>query len=481
MYRGVKKIIFLKMFIIILASSLSATSLRDSVQEVINTNPNVIAERRNQEAFRKYVDERKGSYLPTIDIEAYYQDGKIRRDRDSVEDDGKWETQDGYNAAIILRQYIYDGGLTPAQVAETKYQELSNKYRSLNVIENTVLETVKAYNSLVQSDEILKLTESMIKVNEENLVTAKQQEEISGEVLETYQVSSKLHFTKDRYIEENETKTSSLATYYRLVGKKIKDKTCRPGIDETKLPKDLDEAIKVAVISNHKILEQIQKIKLQREKIAQANAAFLPIIDLELKASIDNDLELNEDGREDEKYARINLSWNLFNGNKDKTTSEQEKLFLQEQKKTLDDITAEVVAEVKSLYNKHYTLENRINELKKYVEANVNIVEVYRDEFQAGTRTFVDILNAESELYESTKTLIEIEFSRLNNYYDLMYNLSGLTDSILYSTNQDCINIPPRVVEYKPKKNENTLEMELDGLISDEDSELIRKELELDK
>ena len=461
--------------IILFSSSLFATSLRDSVQEVINTNPNVIAERKNQEAYRKYVDERKGSYLPTLDIEAYYQDGKERRD--SVVDDGQWTSKNGYNAAIIFRQYIYDGGLTPAQVAETKYQELSNKHRSLNVIENTVLETVKAYNALVQSDEILKLTESMIKVNEDNLVTAKQQEEISGEVLETYQVSSKLHFTKDRYIEENESKTTSLATYYRLVGKEIKDKTCRPGIDETKLPKSLDEAIKVAVISNHRILEQIQKIKLQREKIAQANAAFLPSINLELKASLDNDLELSED----EKYARINLNWNLFNGNKDSITSEQEKLFLQEQKKTLDDITAEVVAEIKSLYSKHHTLEKRIEQLKKYVEANVNIVDVYRDEFQAGTRTFVDILNAESELYESTRTLIEIEFSRLNNYYDLMYNLSALTDSILYSTNQDCVNVAPRVVEYKPKKNENTLELELDGLISDEDSDLIKKELELDK
>jgi len=461
-------------------TSAFSTSLRDSVQKVINSNPNVIAERKNQEAYRKYVDEREGSYLPTLDLEAYYQEGREKRDRDSIDTDGQWGSQDGYNAAIIFRQYLYDGGLTPSQVSQTKHQELANKNRSFYSIENTILETVKTYNQLVQSDEIIKLTESMVKVNEENLLIAKEQEEISGEVLETYQVSSKLHFIKDKYLDEEDIQQTTLATYFKLVGSEPKGKVCRPQIDETKIPTNLDETIKMAVLNNYRVLEQIEKIKMQREKIAQSNSAFLPSINLELKASIDEDLDLTEDGRVDERYARINLNWNLFNGNKDKVTSSQEKIFLQEQKKTLDDITQDVIAEIKSLYGKHDRYKRRIEQLKKYVKANVNIVDVYRSEFQAGTRTFVDILNAESELYESTKTLIQIEYSLINNYYDLMFNLSKLTDSILYSTNQECANVSPRVIEYKPKKQDNNVQDELEGLISDSDSELIKKELGLD-
>lgn len=469
----------LTIVILTLSSYLNATSLRDSVQKVLTTNPNIIAERKNQQAYRMYVDERKGSYYPTLDIEAYYQEGKEKEDRDSDDTDGQWGKQDGYNAALVFRQYIYDGGLTPAQVAETKHQELVNKYRSFYAIENTVLETVKAYTGLVLSDEILRLTESMIKINEDNLIIAKEQESISGEVLETYQVSSKLHFIKDRYINEEDNKQTTLATFFKLVNEEP-SKTCRPVIDEKSLPQNLDEAIKKSILTNHRVLEQIERIKLQRTKIAQSNAGFLPRIDLELKVSIDEDLDLVEDGRTDEKYARLNFNWNLFNGNKDKVVSLQEKIFLQEQKKSLEDITAEVIAEVKSLFNKHYKFKRRIKELEKYVEANVNIVDVYRSEFQAGTRTFVDILNAESELYESTKTLIEVEYALINNYYDLMFNLSELSDSILYSKNQSCADITPRVIEYKPKKQDNILSDELKELISDTDSDLIKKELGLD-
>ncbi|WP_258238364.1 TolC family protein [Arcobacter sp. CECT 8983] len=476
------KMIFLSLFLYLSVTSLCATSLKDSVEKVLSTNPNVIAERKNQEAYKMYVDERRGNYLPTLDIESYFQKGSEREKRDinKTATDGEWTDQDGYSAAIVLRQYIYDGGLTPSEVAQTKYQDLANKHRSFYAIENTVLETIKAYTGLVQSDEVLTLTESMIKINEDNLAIAKEQESISGEVLETYQVSSKLHFIRDRYIDEEDKKDTTLAKYFKLVGENPTSKTCRPAIDETKIPKNLEEAIKKAVASNYRILEQIEKIKMQREKIAQANASFLPKIDLELKASIDEDLELTENGRTDEKYIRLNFNWNLFNGNKNNVTSTQEKTFLEEQKKTLDDITQEIVAEIKSLYGKHDTYKRRIEELKKYVKANVNIVDVYRSEFQAGTRTFVDILDAERELYESTKTLIEVEYALINNYYDLMFNLSNLTNSVVNSKNQDCANIAPRIINYKPKKQNNNIEKELEGLISDTDSELIRKELNLD-
>jgi adhesin transport system outer membrane protein len=38
------------------------------------TNPEVLAEKNNQEAFRKYIDERKANYYPRIDV-----DGRLEK------------------------------------------------------------------------------------------------------------------------------------------------------------------------------------------------------------------------------------------------------------------------------------------------------------------------------------------------------------------------------------------------------------------
>ena len=133
-----QRIVLVGMCLSVLVSSSYAISLRDSVEKTLNTNPDIIAEKKNQEAYRKYVDDREGLYLPTLDIEAYLESAEVERDYDSGTDTKG--SEDGYNAAIILRQYLYDGGSTPSQVSEAKHQNLANKYRSFYAIENTILE-----------------------------------------------------------------------------------------------------------------------------------------------------------------------------------------------------------------------------------------------------------------------------------------------------------------------------------------------------
>ena len=92
---------------------------------------------------------------------------------------------------------LYDGDLTPSRVREAKYNEMANKYKTNANIEDVVLETVNGYLGLVQYNELLDLTKDMIRTNEENLEIAKDKESISGEILETYQVDSKLSYLKE--------------------------------------------------------------------------------------------------------------------------------------------------------------------------------------------------------------------------------------------------------------------------------------------
>ena len=64
--------------------------------------------------------------------------------------------------------------------------------------------------------------------------------------------------------------------------------------------------------------------------------------------------------------------------------------------------------------------KERIAVLKDYVIANENIVEVYKSEFESGTRTFVDILDAQTVLYEAKKSLVSREYELYTNYYDIL-------------------------------------------------------------
>ena len=469
MYKG--KLLRFACISILASASLQAVSLKESVDRVLATNPEVLAEKNNQEAFRKYIDERRGNYYPRIDIDGRLETSNSDKNYDTPNEndysDGS-DQEDGYNFGIALNQMLYDGDLTPSQVREAKHNDLANKYRTEMNIDNVVLETITAYTGLVQYNEMLELTKDMISTNEDNLQIAKEKESISGEVLETYQVDSKLNFVKEKYLEEKDLKTSRTTTFKRYVGIEPTGNECRPTLDFSKIPNNLQQLIEVAVLKNYEIQQQIETIKAQREKIAQADAAFLPNLSLELKALTDSDLSLDEEGTENQVYGRINLAWNIYNGGGDYAVSKQEELFLAEQKNRLDAITNKVVEAIKVNYQRYLKNKERIDVLKKYVAANENIVDVYKSEFEAGTRTFVDILDAQTVLYEAKKSLLNREYELYSNYYTILNSISVLTPTVLDPNNNVCAESKNLDMGTKGKKQEDNTSSDLRALLGDE-------------
>lgn len=460
----------------LLVTSSSALTLRDSVEQTINTNPTIIAEQKNQDAFKYYVDEEEGDYLPTVDLESYYEESHTYEDPD---DTGESDAhKNGWNTTLKIEQVLYDGGLTPSEVEEYRHRRDKNRFRSNLAIENIIFDTTNTYLDLVQYEELMRLSTKMMRVQERNLVTAKEKEEISGEKLETYQVASKLHFTSERFLEQEDFKSQAKYDFKRYVGKMPKGNICRPLINENLIPASLEKTVEVAVRTNYEILEQVEDIKVQREKIAQADASFLPELKFQLQGQWDDDLALPENGRQDIYRARLIMSWNLYEGGKDVIKSKRETLFLQEAKKKLDAKTAEITAEITKAYNTYYKIKDRVDMLKLYSDDNKNILEVYRKEFDSGTRTFIDILNAESELYSSRVLLIEREYELYNNYYSLLLNLSVLSDTILRDEHQVCQNMPEIddiIQEEQLDEQIKDIDVELEGLF-EEDEESSKEE-----
>lgn len=462
---------------ITLFTNLNALSLKEGIQETIKNNPEIKAEIHNQEAYKKYVDEKQGNYLPTLDLTAYQEKNTTKNDYENSSTSTK-VIKHGWNANLTLEQILYNGGFTGAEVDEQKSNQLANKHRSIQNIESVLINSLNSYLGLVQYKELLSLTKDMVQINDDNLVTAKDKEEISGEILETYQVSSKLHFAQEKYQEQEEELEKNENNFKRYIGITSPKLVCRPIINSNNIPKTLEKTIELAVINSHKVLEALANIQVQQAKLAQADSRFLPTLKLRLESTWDDDLELANNGREDEYLIRLNMTWNLFNGASDYYVSQREQKFLLEAKKTLDSVTDEVVADVKTAYFKYHKNLQRVKTLKALKEDNRNIVDIYKQEFDAGTRTFIDILNAESELYQADTSLVNREFVLFNDYYELLFNLSTLSKTVLASKNQVCKEIIKKEIKKMGKEDLGDLsEVEaLEELNDEKEEDLNMKE-----
>ncbi len=472
----ITKALFLS-FLLIFLTNLNALSLKEGIQETIKNNPEIAAELSNQEAYKHYVDEKKGAYLPSLDFSIYTEKNKTKQRAEKSPPSDNQVTKHGWNANLSLEQVLYNGGFTGAEVDELKASEIANKHRSKLNIESVLINSLNAYLGVVQYQELLALSKDMIQINEDNLITAKDKEEISGEILETFQVSSKLHFAQEKYQEQEEELDKNVNDFKRYIGLATPDLLCRPIINSNNIPKTLEETLELAVINSDKVLEALAKIKEQQAKLSKANSRFLPTLKLRLESKWDDDLELVNNGREEEYLIRLNMTWNLFNGTSDYHVSKREQKFLLEAKKNLDSITDEVVSNVKKAYFKYQKNLQRVSTLKQLKEDNINIVDIYKQEFEAGTRTFIDILNAQSELYQADTSLVNREFVLLTDYYELLFNLSSLSKTILTSKNQTCQKTVKKVK--KEVQDEDLGDLSNEGNDTNEDTETLSQDLDM--
>jgi adhesin transport system outer membrane protein len=450
--------------LLFLALNLSAESLKNVVKETMGTNPEVQSLRTNVKAFRMYVDEERGKYFPKIDLDTYYEN------KETEEDNQDDEHQNGTNTQLKLEQIIFDGGLISSKVEEADFNYESNRLKSLARVEEIVLETVEAYLDTVRNTELSMLWVNNVNIHEDYLVTAKQSEDVSGDSLDRLQVESKLFTAKADYVEVRSNTMTAQAQMAKLMSRELQGTFCRPKVDETIIEKDVSLFSENAVKVNFVVREELEKIKAQRAILSQEGARFFPTIKVRLLREIDDGVD-EKDIKKTEDTVRVSLSYNLFNGLQDKAIYEREKLFLQESQEKLDDVVNSVVEDVKTNHAKFFSAKERIEFLKQALDRDKKILNVYLEQFEGGTRSFLDILNQEAQLFQSKQDLIEEEYAYLNAYFSLLNTLGQSSETILTSQDQVCEKIVVDTERRDLKSVNEQDDADLEALFSEDDSE----------
>lgn len=423
--------------ILLLTTSSQALSLKDVLKQTINNNTEIQSSVINNNANKLYIDEEMGGYYPKVDLTANFSKKKTKTETNTTSTSYK---ENGSNIQLDIEQLIYDGGLTIGRIGEAKYRYLSNKYANANKKEFILLDSVKAYLNLTQSNEKLALIKDNLSVYESYLKIAKDNEVINGIALDKFQADAKVLGAKDRLLQEENTNQNVINEFERLVGNKPEGLVCAPNISTMDLPASAKVAIREAIKSNYSVLEQIENINEQREVLNQSNSANLPTLKFKLQSINDSDL-IAQDTDTDYYTAKVELTYNLFNGGSDKASSEREKLFLMESQKVLDSVSNDVVSKIASAYSTFTTAQKRVEILEKSILDNKQILAIYKDQFDAGTRSFIDVLNVEGDLHSSKISLVDARYQLLNAYYEVFTYLSKLEEQVLSSADQICTEL----------------------------------------
>lgn len=406
----------------LVASSLLANmSLDDAVKLTLKNNPDVISKSHNNEAYKGYINERKGAYLPTLDLTAGVQAG-----RKKIEYDNNTETDShlsGPSASLSLNQMVFDKTKF-GQTNRAEHQYLANRYKNLNDIETVLLNSIDSYLNIVKYQNRTQKTKEFLSILDKNYKIAKKTASISKEVLDKVQTKSKILSSKNTLMSEKNNLQISKSYFFKNVGVKAEGAFSEPDTSAFALP-ELDKLKKQAIENNFRIKSQLETIKQQIASISEEEGSFYPTLYVKLQANYDDDVS-NDEAKTTTYNAKLELKYNLFNGLVNRTRAEREKVFLREAQQELNVITQEVINDLTSSYNTYKTSKEQIQNTKELIASNARIVKIYKDQFNSGTRSFIDLLNVQLDLYNSKTQLINIKKTMHESYYKVLNALSAL-------------------------------------------------------
>lgn len=448
-------------------TNINASSIKEIVEHTMVNNPKIVSTIKNNEAYRLYIDEAKGGYLPRLDLTAYLGTKKTETDPD-VGPNTKESTKGG-NLQLDFEQLIYDGGLTIGEVDEAKFRYNSNKYLNDSIVDDIIYDSIDSYLNLVKYKNRLNVTEESLSIYNEYYEKAKDTENITGVGLHKSQVNAKVHLASNNLYRDKNSHLSAASSFKKNVGLEADGNSCRPNIDETFVPTTLKALVDDVLVKNPLILEQVENIKEQRAILNQKDASFYPTIKFKAQGIYDKDL-ITEDEKTEVYSARIELAYNIFNGNSDRAASMRERLFLEESQKELDTVTRSVIDETTNAYNTYTYAKKREVELKKYIQDNQEILAFYKDQFEGGTRTFIDVLNIERDLISAKESLVDLSYDIDSSYFMIFNNLGLIKESVVRSNNPACQQTTTTVTELPtqiPVEKDVTVE-EVQTMLSDD-------------
>jgi outer membrane protein TolC len=251
-----------------------------------------------------------------------------------------------------------------------------------------------------------------------------------GEVTRTdlEQAKSRLSAMQSSKIQADGNLVVSKAVYKKVFGVEAKDLTIPDKMPN--VPADFDDFKKISKVGNIDIqISEISK-KIAKFDIARSVGNLLPSVSASISVVKNDDYYLSQGIKETKAYG-VDLSIPIIpRGGSEYTKILQSKYAYN--RYSYDYANAELVLEQQILeaWNNLKTNEANLKTAQSTLEFTTLAMNAVKKEAEYGSRTTLDVLNAELENFNASVNLIKVRYTRVLSYYKLIAIIGKLDKSI---------------------------------------------------
>jgi outer membrane protein, adhesin transport system len=376
------------------SANASAMPLRDAVAHAVDSNPQIGEASASREATQFELDQARGGYLPSVDLEA--RAGALLRDSASTRITGNDDKVFAERSVgVVTRQLLFDGFETRAEVETQASRVDAASHRVLERSETVALAVVGEYLDLLRFHRIIATTRENVAYHEQLLGRILEGTQVGTlSIADQQQAEERLFAARSRLVEAVEEVKAAEARFIRLVGLPSGRLSDPAGISAA-LPANIDRAIALAQQNNPAVMAAQAEIDAAHGRVKGAESRFYPHLDLEGRARAGRDLD-GVEGDDHEVGAGVVVNWNLFNGGIDQANVQEQIRRVDEATMTFFRISREVAESVRLAWDRREQQAERLTYLRRQLVSTRELVGSYSDQFAIGQRSLVDLLDAQN-------------------------------------------------------------------------------------
>ena len=387
----------------LMAGTASADTLREALVSTYQTNPTLMAQRESLKATDATVAIARSAGRPQIS-------GTVGLNRElarsGVLDIGsKGPT---LSAGVDLSYPLFNGGSVRNSINAAKIRVEAGR-ATLRAVEGDVFTlAVAAYMDVIRDRAIVELNANNVRVLGTNLEATRDRFEI-GDLTRTdvAQSEARLQLGRSQLATSQGVLTASEATYRQVIGHPPGQLAPPPPLPP--LPASAEEAVRIALANNPDLVAAVRLARASGYDVRVAEAGRLPTLSGVLSGTYVNDLAGNTGGLPrsgTSTTAGLNVRVPLYQGGLPSAQIRHAQALEGQSLERVVESERLVVANARSAFATYDAAQRAIQANTIAVQANELALEGVRAEQSVGTRTVLDVLNAEQELLNSQVALV---------------------------------------------------------------------------
>ena len=396
----------------------SAESLVEAMVSAYTGNPTLKGERARQRGTDEQVPQALSGWRPTITSE-----GSIAK----VWSDSSTTPSTEFSPksmSIVLSQPIFRGFKTINGTKSAEANVEAGKQNLLAIEQDVLFQAIQAYMNVIRDRQIVALRQKNVDVLKKQLGAADERFKV-GEITRTdvAQARARVSGAQSNVASAKSNLAASVANYINVVGHK-------PGSLKypklARLPKSLDEAQATAEEVNPNILAAAYVEEASNYDTEVVKGDLLPAVDLQASATLNDNPSSGVSSSENAVVEGV-LTIPLYEAGRVYSSVRQAKQLASQRRLEVIQAGRAVRESVSISWNNLSAAREIIRSAKEQVSAAELALDGVRQEYFVGSRTTLDVLDAETEVVNARIDLVSAERDQIVAAYQILGSIGRLT------------------------------------------------------